>query len=80
MNTSAQAEARRFEAVVEILERYERDPSRLIPILQAVQDEYRYLPEEILAYIAVSLDLSPPRSTGSPLSTATSPWRRRAST
>jgi NADH-quinone oxidoreductase subunit E len=64
MKTSAQTEARRFETVVEILERYERDPSRLIPILQAVQEEYRYLPEEILAYIAVSLGLSPAKVYG----------------
>jgi NADH-quinone oxidoreductase subunit E len=64
MNTSAQTEARRFEAVVQILERFERDSSRLIPILQAVQEEYRYLPEEILAYIAVSLDLSPAKVYG----------------
>ena len=64
MNTSAQTQARRFEAVVQIVERYERDPSKLIPILQAVQEEYRYLPEEILAYIAVSLDLSPAKVYG----------------
>jgi NADH-quinone oxidoreductase subunit E len=31
----------------------------LIAILQAVQEEYRYLPEEVLTYIATALDLSP---------------------
>lgn len=64
MSTCAESQARRFEAVVAILDRYERDPSRLIPILQAVQEEYRYLPEEILTYVAVSLDLSPAKVYG----------------
>jgi NADH-quinone oxidoreductase subunit E len=49
--------AHQFEAVCSILDRHGRNPSRLIPILQAVQEEYRYLPEEILAYVATSLDV-----------------------
>lgn len=57
-------EARRFEAVVSILDRYGRDPSKLIPILQAIQEEYRYLPEEIMTYVAVSLDISPAKVYG----------------
>lgn len=57
-------EARKFEVIVSILDRYERDPSRLIPILQAVQEEYRYLPEEILTYVATALDLSPAKVYG----------------
>lgn len=64
MTLSAFAEARRFEAVVAVLDRYERDPSRLIPILQAVQDEYRYLPEEIMTYVATALDVSPAKVYG----------------
>jgi NADH-quinone oxidoreductase subunit E len=64
MRSKAISEAERFEAVVAILDRNERDPSRLIPILQAVQEEYRYLPEEILTYVAVSLDLSPAKVYG----------------
>lgn len=59
MTLSAFAEARRFEAVVAVLDRYGRDPAKLIPILQAVQDEYRYLPEEIMTYVATALDISP---------------------
>lgn len=50
---------RHFEKVCEILDRYEKDPMKLIPILQAVQDEYRYLPEEVLTYVATSLGLPP---------------------
>ena len=47
-----------------ILDRFGRDPARLIPILQAVQDEYRYLPEEVMTYIATSVGLPPARVFG----------------
>jgi NADH-quinone oxidoreductase subunit E len=50
---------RHFEKVCETLDAYDRDPMRLIPILQAVQNEYRYLPEEVLTYVATSLGLPP---------------------
>ncbi|HPB65933.1 MAG TPA: NAD(P)H-dependent oxidoreductase subunit E, partial [Spirochaetales bacterium] len=64
MTLNAFAEARRFEAVVAVLDRHGRDPSKLIPILQAVQDEYRYLPEEIMTYVATALDVSPAKVYG----------------
>ena len=50
---------RKFDRVVEILEAHQRDPARLIPVLQQVQDFYRYLPEEVLTFIATSLALPP---------------------
>ena len=50
---------RKFDRVVEIIEANHRDPARLIPILQQVQDFYRYLPEGILTFIAVTLALPP---------------------
>ncbi|NLC53804.1 MAG: NADH-quinone oxidoreductase subunit NuoE [Firmicutes bacterium] len=50
---------RKFEKVNEIIERLGRSRSALVPILQEVQEEYRYLPEEILTYIATALGLSP---------------------
>ncbi len=50
---------RKFEKVNEVINRLGRSRSALIPILQEVQEEYRYLPEEILTYIATALDLSP---------------------
>ena len=62
MNQSADNEtlmARKFENVCGILERNNYDSNRLIPILQAVQEEYRYLPEKILYFIATSLSISP---------------------
>lgn len=55
---------RKFEKVCQILDRYNRDPAKLIPILQAVQEEYRYLPEEVLTYVATSVGLPPARVFG----------------
>ncbi|MDD2997615.1 MAG: NAD(P)H-dependent oxidoreductase subunit E [Candidatus Riflebacteria bacterium] len=48
---------RKFEKVCEIIERYNSDSSKLVPILQAVQEEYRYLPEDIIYYVATSLGI-----------------------
>jgi NADH-quinone oxidoreductase subunit E len=55
---------RRFARVCEILDGHQRNPARLIPILQAVQEEYRYLPEEVLTFVATSLGLPPARVYG----------------
>lgn len=60
----ATCEIRKFEKICEIIDRYDRDPQKLIPILQAVQDEYRYLPEEVLTYVATTLGLPPARVFG----------------
>ena len=56
--------AEKFEKVVSILDHYSRRPSGLIPILQAIQHEYQYLPEEVLTYVATSLDVPPARVYG----------------
>lgn len=48
---------RKFEKVCEIIERYNSDSSKLVPILQAVQEEYRYLPEDVIYYVATSLGI-----------------------
>jgi NADH-quinone oxidoreductase subunit E len=53
-----------FSKVCEILDRFEREPSKIIPILQAVQEEYRYLPEEIMTFVATTLGISPARVFG----------------
>lgn len=55
---------RKFEKVCQILDRHQRNPSKLIPILQEVQAVYRYLPEDVLTFVATSLDLSPARVYG----------------
>ncbi|MDA3957482.1 NAD(P)H-dependent oxidoreductase subunit E [Oceanispirochaeta sp.] len=53
-----------FSKVCEILDKFDRQPSKIIPILQAVQEEYRYLPEEIMTFVATSLGTSPARVFG----------------
>ncbi len=52
-------EMRRFDKLNEIIARHGSSLSSLIPILQDVQAEYRYLPEEVLAYVATALGLPP---------------------
>jgi NADH-quinone oxidoreductase subunit E len=52
-------QSRKFQKVCDILAKHEHKASRLIPILQAVQDEYRYLPEEVMTYVATSLRIPP---------------------
>ncbi len=56
--------AHSFNKVMEILDRYDRSETKIIPILQAVQEEYRYLPQEVLTFIATSLGVSPARLYG----------------
>jgi NADH-quinone oxidoreductase subunit E len=55
---------RKFVKLCSILDQRGRKPSRLVPILQAVQEEYRYLPQELLTYVATALDVSPARVYG----------------
>ena len=55
---------RKFVKIFTILDKHERKPARLVPILQAVQEEYRYLPQEVLTYVATALDISPARVFG----------------
>lgn len=56
--------AQPFDAVCEILDRFNHDSCRLIPILQAIQDVYRYLPEDVLAYVATDLGIPEARVYG----------------
>jgi NADH-quinone oxidoreductase subunit E len=55
---------RKFQKVGEILEQHQYEASNLIAILQKVQDEYRYLPEEVLLYVAEMLHIPPARIYG----------------
>lgn len=54
----------KFRSVCSILEEYAFDKSKLIPILQATQEEYKYLPSEILAFISSALNISPAKVYG----------------
>jgi NADH-quinone oxidoreductase subunit E len=51
--------SRHFNRIQAIIQEYGATESALIPILQKVQEEYRYLPEEILTFVATALDLPP---------------------
>ncbi|HQK92737.1 MAG TPA: NAD(P)H-dependent oxidoreductase subunit E [Armatimonadota bacterium] len=62
--SSAPTMVRKFEKVCAILDQHGRDPAKLIPILQEVQEEYRYLPEQVLTFVATSLGLPPARVYG----------------
>jgi len=55
----SECSGRKFVKVCGILDQHGRKPSRLVPILQAVQEEYRYLPQEVLTYVATALEVSP---------------------
>jgi NADH-quinone oxidoreductase subunit E len=47
--------ASKFDRVCQILEHHQRNPHKLIPILQEIQAEYLYLPEEILTFVSTAL-------------------------
>lgn len=51
-------------AVNRILEANNYDEARLIPILQQVQEEYKYLSKDVISYVATSLGLPPAKVYG----------------
>ena len=44
-----------------VLEKYDSDKSKIIAIMQDVQEKYRYLPQEALEYIAGKVGMSEER-------------------
>ena len=55
---------RKFERVCQILDTHRHNAAHLVTILQEVQAEYKYLPEEIMTFIATSLAISPAKVFG----------------
>jgi len=47
-----------YNLIDSVLEKYEFSKSKTIAIMQDIQKEYRYLPEEALLYVAEKLDVS----------------------
>ena len=47
-----------------IIERIGRKPSMLVPVLQAAQEEFKYLPQDVMALIADGLGVSPAKVYG----------------
>ena len=54
----------RFKPAVQILTDYGYDSTKLIPILQKVQDAYHYLPEDVMRFLANELKISPAKVFG----------------
>lgn len=50
---------RNFQKLQEIIDKHGGNVSHLIAILQEVQEEYRYLPEEVLTYVATAMGIAP---------------------
>lgn len=44
-----------YESANAVLEKYGRDPHRLVTILQEIQTAYSYLPEPVMAFVAKEL-------------------------
>ena len=58
MSSPAMEQTRDYSEVIEILDRYERDPSRIIPILQDIQSLCRFLPEDVMIFVAKEMKIS----------------------
>ncbi len=55
---------RNFAKVEEILKKHDYRKDNLIKILLDIQKEYRYLPEDVINYIGVALDIPPAKIYG----------------
>jgi len=47
-----------YQKTDEIIHRYGANPSSLIPIMQDIQAEYRYLPGELLTYVSTQIGIT----------------------
>ena len=54
-----QATIDNLAVVNKILEANNNDQARLIPILQAIQDEYNYLSRDVIRYVAAAIGVPP---------------------
>jgi NADH-quinone oxidoreductase subunit E len=48
-----------YSNIDQILERYQYKRSSLIAVMQEIQGEYKYLPEDILEYISNKMEITP---------------------
>ncbi len=65
----------RLEDVEAIINRFGRDGSSLVPVLQAIQERYRYLPEEALKHLSAVTGIAAAEVAG--VSTFYSQFRHR---
>ena len=47
-----------YDKADEIIQHYGRKPASLIPIMQDIQEEFRYLPGELLTYVAEKIGIT----------------------
>ena len=47
-----------YEKTDEIIAVYGKDPSSLIPVMHDIQETYRYLPGELLTYVASQIGIT----------------------
>jgi NADH-quinone oxidoreductase subunit E len=59
-----QAMVNHLAAVNKILKKHNCDEAKLIPILQEVQEEYKYLSKDVISYVATSLGVPPAKVYG----------------
>lgn len=52
------------EFIDNVLQKFDYSESKIIPILQHIQDKYNYLPQESIDYVAYSLNISPAKVFG----------------
>ena len=60
----------------EIIEHYGRTAASLIPIMQDIQAEYRYLPGELLTYVAKEIGVKEAKAYRSGYSCRGGQWNR----
>lgn len=48
-----------YSSIDRILEKYEYSRSSLIAVMQDIQKEYNYLPEDVLEYVSAKMEISP---------------------
>lgn len=48
-----------YKNIDQILERYQYNRSSLIAVMQEIQGEYKYLPEDVLEYISKKMEITP---------------------
>ena len=66
-----------YKKTDEIIEHYGRKAASLIPIMQDIQAEYRYLPGELLTYVAAQIGVKEAKAYSGQPSMKTFPLSQR---
>ncbi len=64
MSSTDTEQTRDYTEVLEVLDKYEWNQSRIITILQDIQAIYRYLPEDVMLFVAKEMKMSPAKIYG----------------